>query len=63
MKRSAYTGLIAVAIDLTRIWSGAGLGTSRFSTTFHGAPAASIMTPFIMIVVTSACVVLFRILH
>ena len=57
MKQSAYTGLIAVAMDLTRIWSGAGLGTSRFSTTFHGAPAASTITPFIVIRITSACIV------
>ena len=56
-KQSAYTGLIAVAMDLTRIWSGAGLGTPRFSTTFHGAPAASTITPFIIILITSACIV------
>ena len=56
-KPSAYTGLIAVAMDLTRTWSGAGLGTPRFSTTFHGAPAASTITPFIIILITSACIV------
>ena len=63
MKQTAYTGLMAVAIDLTRIWSGAGLGISRFSTTFQGAPAASTITPFIIIVITSACVVIFSIWH
>lgn len=49
---------MAVAIDLTRIWSGAGLGTSRLSTTFHGAPAASTITPFIVTIITSACIVI-----
>ena len=63
MKWCAYTGLIAVAIDLTRTWSAAGLGTSRLSTTFHGAPAASTITPFIFIVRTSACVMVLRILQ
>ena len=63
MNWCAYTGLIAVAIDLTRIWSEPGLGTSRLSTTFHGAPAASTVTPFIITAITSACDVGLRILQ
>ena len=63
MKWCAYTGLIAVAMDLTRTWSAAGLGTSRLSTTFHGAPAASTITPFMIIVIAVAYVMVLRILQ
>ena len=63
MKWCAYTGLIAVAMDLTKTWSAAGLGTSRLSTSFHGAPAASTITPFILIVITIACIMVLKILQ
>ena len=63
MNWCAYTGLIAVAIDLTRIWSESGLGTSRLSTTFHGAPAASTVTPFILLVIIRICAVFLSILQ
>lgn len=47
-EEGSYTGLIAVTMDLTRIWPGPGLGFSRLETISYEPPTLERITPFMV---------------